>query len=32
MVIDKYRNEVVSRFKDAAIKAWDEMSGQAPGL
>lgn len=32
MVINKYRGEVVSRFKEAAIKAWDEMSGQAPGL
>lgn len=32
VIVNKYRSQVVSRFKDAAIKAWDEMSGQAPGL
>ena len=32
VIVNKYRGEIVSRFKDAAIKAWDEMSGQAPGL
>lgn len=32
IVTDRYRSEVVSRFREAVLKAWDEMSGQAPGL
>jgi hypothetical protein len=31
-IIEKYRSEIVGRFREAAVKAWDEMSGQAPGL
>ena len=32
IVVDKERSNVVSKFKEAALRAWDEMSGQAPGL
>lgn len=32
IIVDRERNNIVSRFKESALRAWDEMSGQAPGL